>query len=119
MLKMIFMDALILFLLVYAIMDILTRLAAYLSCRVTRQRKTDGYHVLYLTSGADAIEAAVRSEIQNAEQTHCSVILVDMNLSAEECAVAEKLCREYPLLTLLSREEYLRFVERQMMAAQS
>lgn len=117
MLKEIVRDSLILFLLVYSMLDIFTRLTKFISDHIFKKRNAEGYHVLYLKSGTNTVEAAVRDELLHSERPRYGIILVDMDLSDEEHLIAEKFCKEHTCLTLLRREEYLHFVEQQMTTA--
>ncbi len=119
MLKTVLLDSFILFLLVYALLDIATRVVDFLAESFKGKRKVKGYRVLYLQSGTYAVEAAVRDAIFQSRKQALDIILVDVSLSKEERMVAEKLCREYDCLTLLHKDEYLRFVERQMLTSKA
>ncbi len=108
----ILMDSVILFLLVYALLDIFTQIASFLSRMVMgRPRIMDGNCVLFLHTGTDDLEQQVRKAVKNAENSCCSLLLVDVGLSGEEKRIAERLCAEYEFLYLYQKEQYIRYVE--------
>lgn len=114
MLKSILLDSFLLFLTVYAIMDLASRLVKFCWERINGSAFPNGYCVLYLQTGSHAVEPTVRENVARAKRQKLELVLVDVSLSDEERAVAKLLCREYENLILLNREEYLRFVEQQM-----
>lgn len=107
----ILLDSVILFLLVYALLDILTRIAEGISQRVLSRRKDGAYHILFLEPDERCVEALIRRAVHEAGYSCPGVVLVDMGLPQEEREIAQKMCAEYSCLSLYPKEEYLRLVE--------
>lgn len=107
----ILLDSVILFLLVYALLDILTRIAEGVSQRVLSRHRDGAYHILFLEADEPCVEALIRRAVHEAGYSCPGVVLVDMGLPEEEREVARKLCGEYSCLSLYPKEEYLRMVE--------
>lgn len=116
MLKSVLVDSALLFLTVYAILDIASRLVKCCWERINGSAFSNGYCVLYLQTGSRAVESTVRETVARARRQKLELVLVDVGLSEEERAVVKLLSREYEGLTLLNREEYLRFAEQQMIS---
>lgn len=106
----ILMDSLILFLLIYALLDIFTRITEYFSAKVFSKNIPTAYHVIFLDSTSENLEYGIRKVIHNAMDINCEVLVVDMDTSEENRRILDALCTEYDFLYLFTKEQYIEFL---------
>jgi hypothetical protein len=110
MISSIIVDTVILFLLVYALLDIFTHIADRLCRRYINERPSAVCPVIFLKDGVYNTEAVLRRAIKDYSRAQKIIIVksVDANLDAE---IARCLCDEYETLVLLDREEFIAYVD--------
>lgn len=101
----IFFDALIIFLIAYAIIDIFYEISEYLLNRFSRISPKD-YIVLPLYHGDENLECSVRFAVKRSKELRCFLVIVKNNLDENEkmilCRLAENLCN----VVILTQEEF-------------
>ncbi len=103
-------DAIILFLLIYAIMDLCHHVTQWLLSLLHKEWAPVGYYVLDLSSEpVNRLEYTVRYTARHQEK----VLIVTDTSEQETIAILQALCREFDHLTLMSRQEFSQCFERQ------
>ncbi len=109
MIRMIIVDSFILFLLIYALFDIFMSLSDWLSEKLLC-KKENVSHLVILLDKTQNIELHVKKAIN--EIGRCgNIIIMYENSSADKFKTAQMLCCKYEDVVLLSKDEYLRYIE--------
>lgn len=111
MIRSILVDSVVLFLLVYALLDIFTHAAKWLSQKLLKEERVEVYPVIFFGNESFNVEPLIRSTVREIDCGVPEILLVDLGLDREERAVAERLCEEYGCLRLFDKEQYFHFVE--------
>lgn len=107
----ILLDSVILFLLIYALLDIFTHLAEMVSRYFLKEDKPKGYYTLLLEPQTSSVESQIRRAVRETKPNGTDIVLVDLGMAEEEQEIVQKLCKEYDFLKLFSMEQYFQFVE--------
>ena len=100
----IFIDAGIIFLMVYACIHICYEIGTYLVEKFSSYRHRD-FLILLLSTGAEAIEMDVRMAIKRSVDLGCSLLIVDLGLTPSEQMILYCLADPYHHIILASRDD--------------
>ena len=103
MLNQILVDTLMIFLVTYALVDILSRLLN-LFCNHTEHKINNTKLLIYVDS-EDNLEKVARASQNKAHQSKSSVILVLNNELSANSQITNKICKEFPYITILYLED--------------
>lgn len=95
-------DALILFLLIYACLDITRRFAHFLLSRLSHPRGAAVQSYVFSDRNAEALEGLIRTAIAAGGD----VVVVDIHTTAEGWELLGRLCEEFPYLHIWTQTEY-------------
>lgn len=109
MIRMIIVDSVILFLLIYALLDIFMSFADWLSRKLLCEKEKVS-HLVILLDKTQNVERIIRKAASEVSACGNIVVLYE-NSSGDKFKIAQKLCCEYEGVVLFSKEEYLRYVE--------
>ncbi len=109
MIRMIIIDSVILFLLIYALLDIFMSLSDWLSEKLLCEKEKFS-HMVVLLDKTQNIERVIRKTVYKTKENGNIVMLYE-NTSGDKFEIAQKLCCEYEGVVLLSKEEYFRYIE--------
>ncbi len=110
MISSIIVDTVVLFLLVYALLDIFTHIAELLCRRYINERPSDVHPVIFLKDGGYNTEAVLRRAIKDYTKAQ-KIIVVKSDNSNLDAEIARCLSDEYESLVLLDKEEFITYVE--------
>lgn len=110
MISSIIVDTVILFLLVYALLDIFTHIAELLCRRYIHERPSDVHPIIFLKDGVYNTEEVLRRAIKDYTKAQKIIVVKSCNANFDE-EIARRLCDEYESLMLLGREEFIAFVD--------
>ncbi|MBR5157185.1 MAG: hypothetical protein IKW59_05395 [Clostridia bacterium] len=109
MISMIIADSVILFLLIYALFDIFISLSDWLSEKLLCKKENVSHFVILLDKTQN-IELHVKKAI-NEIGSLSNIVIMYENASGDKFKTAQKLCDKYESVVLLSKDEYLRYIE--------
>ena len=109
MIRMIIIDSVILFLLIYALLDIFMSLSDWLSKKLIC-KKENVSHMVILLDKTQNIESVIRKAV-NITKENINIVMLYENASGDKFKIAQKLCCEYEGVVLLSKDEYFRYIE--------
>ena len=98
----IILDSVLIFLIVYALLELSSRLMDFI---VSRNKITDFYAVLPL-NGGDSTEYIIRRSAAKCEEAGCRLLLINRGMSDNELFIAQSLCGEFEHMQILSAEEF-------------
>lgn len=109
MISMIIVDSVVLFLLIYALFDIFTSISDWLSEKLLC-KKENVSHLVILLDKTQNIELHVKKAIN--ESCSCgNIVIMYEKSSGDKFKTAQMLCCKYESVVLLSKDEYLRYIE--------
>ncbi len=111
MLQSIFLDSLILFLLIYALLDLFVRLSDFLLEKFSKVPQIEHYTLVFLKANEELLEAKLRPLLQRCEQNGTKLLAVDCGTGRKETDILMSLSAEYPCLLMLSEEAFAMIAE--------
>ena len=102
----IFIDAVWVFMIVYACIHICYEVGTFLVERFSVYHHRD-FVILLLTSGVETLEMDIRMAIKRSEDLGCSLLIVDSGLSTEEQMILFRLTDPYHHIVLATMEDAL------------
>ncbi len=100
--KNIFFDALIIFLITYAIINIFYEIAQFLVKKFSKLPPKCEL-ILLLNSGNTTLEADIRTAITKSQQTNCSLTIVDCDLTQQEKMILWRLTDVYENIKIVEK----------------
>ena len=101
----IFFDALIIFLIAYAIIDIFYEISECFLNRFSRVSPKD-YIVLPLYHGDEHLECSVRFAVRKSIDSRCSLVIIENNLDEDEKMILCRLTDSLGNVTISTPEEF-------------
>ena len=110
MISSIIVDTVILFLLVYSLLDIFTHIADWLSKRYIKEKPSEVCPVIFLKGDIYNTEAILRGAIKDYARAQ-KIIVVKPDNAPCDAEIVRCLCDEYEALVLLDRDEFINYVD--------
>ncbi|MBQ3553165.1 MAG: hypothetical protein IJA08_00560 [Clostridia bacterium] len=105
------LDTFILFLLIYALLDLFVRLSDFLLDKFSKVPQIESARLVFVSEGETLLEAKLRNLLKRCETEGCILLAVDDGLGEENRLLMTALMGEYDCLSLVTKEELVRMVE--------